>query len=97
MTLFFKLKFKPFLDTWQVKKRGAVNAISVNPLLETFTRSFFPGLFESALSQENDQKHFLEYLKLLLFSHRHNKNDEFLKDTIKSFDLVRDTMYKYSK
>lgn len=36
-------------------------------------------------------------MKLLVFSHRHNKNDPYLKDTIESFDLVRDTMYKYSK
>jgi hypothetical protein len=39
----------------------------------------------------------LEYLKLLVFSHRHNKNDAYLQDTIESFDLVRDPMYKYSK
>ena len=44
-----------------------------------------------------EQRQFIEYLKLLVFSHRHNKNDFYLKDTIASFDLVRDPNYKYSK
>ena len=97
MTLFFKVSFKPYLDKWQSKRRGStLSTASVNPLLIEFTQEIFPGLFESLHSDE-EQIHFIEYLKLLLFSHRHNKNDGYLKDTIASFDLVRDTMYKYSK
>ena len=33
----------------------------------------------------------------MVLSHRHNKNDEFLKDPIVDFNTVREPMYKYSK
>ena len=96
MTLFFKVSFKPHLDKWQSKRRGSsLSAQSINPLLIEYTQEFFPHLFENMGTEE--QREFIEYLKLLVFSHRHNKNDFYLKDTIASFDLVRDPNYKYSK
>ena len=39
----------------------------------------------------------IELIKLLVFSHRHNKNDEFLKDPLIDFSIVREPMYKYSR
>lgn len=36
-------------------------------------------------------------MKLLVLSHRHNKNDDFLKDPLVDFSVVREPMYKYSK
>jgi hypothetical protein len=40
---------------------------------------------------------FLELLKLLVFSHRHNKNDPFLQNPLVDFAVVREPMYKYSR
>jgi hypothetical protein len=36
-------------------------------------------------------------LMVVVHSHRHNKDDDFISDTPIDFSLVRDTMYKYSK
>jgi len=36
-------------------------------------------------------------LMVVVHSHRHNKEDDFISDTPIDFSLVRDTMYKYSK
>lgn len=65
------------------------------PALEEFATSYLP-VYEE-IKDDVAKSKFLEYLKLLVFSHRHNKNDAYLADTIESFDLVRDPMYKYSK
>lgn len=65
------------------------------PALQEFATSYLPVFDE--LKDDVAKGQFLEYLKLLVFSHRHNKNDAYLQDTIDSFDLVRDPMYKYSK
>jgi len=92
MALFYKTQFKPFQDKWLTKRKGN---FSVMPALEEFATSYLP-VYEEIRDDEAKNK-FLEYLKLLVFSHRHNKNDAYLKDTIESFDLVRDPMYKYSK
>lgn len=40
---------------------------------------------------------YLELLKLIVFSHRHNKNDAYLDNLIVDFQVVREPMYKYSK
>lgn len=32
-----------------------------------------------------------------MFAHRHNKNDEYLKDRLIDFTTVREPMYKYSR
>lgn len=36
-------------------------------------------------------------LKMLVFCHRHSKNDPFLLATPVDFSIVREPMYKYSK
>ena len=40
---------------------------------------------------------FIELIKLLVFSNRHNKNDDYLKDPLIDFTTVREPMYKYSR
>ena len=40
---------------------------------------------------------FIELVKLLVFSHRHNKNDEYLKNPLIPFSIIRDPMYMYSR
>ena len=92
MTLYFKTAFKPFFEKCKGQKK---NREIKGPLLE-FTKEHFPGLIEN-LPPGQAQFEFLELFKLLVFSHRHNKNDSYLQDPIVSFAVVREPMYKYSK
>lgn len=91
MTEFYKLEFKTFY-TSQYEKRSK---IPMETYLKRFTDDYFPGLLEKMSEQEQYQ--FIELIKLVVHSHRHNKNDVFLKELIVDFGVVRDTMYKYSK
>jgi len=92
MTLYFKTAFKPFFEKWKGQKK---NREIKGPLIE-FMREHFPGLIES-LPPGQAQFEFIELFKLLVFSHRHNKNDSYLQDPMISFAVVREPMYKYSK
>ena len=92
MTLFFKNAYKPFFEQWKAKKR--TNKEVEHSLIE-FTRQTFSGLMETLTPKA--QFEFIDLVKLLVFSHRHNKNDPYLKDSLIDFDVVRDPMYKYSK
>lgn len=92
MTLYFKTAFKPFFEKWKGYKK---NRDIKGPLIE-FTKEHFPGLIESMPSGAA-QAEFIELFKLLVFSHRHNKNDPYLQDPLVSFSVVREPMYKYSK
>lgn len=91
MTLYFKLAFKPFFDAWKSDRKKT----SVLTCLSAFTSTYFPGL----LTRVDDSlcSEFLELLKMLVFSHRHNKNDAFLQDPLVDFAVVREPMYKYSR
>ena len=100
MTLYFKTAYKPFFEEWKAQ-RGSP---SVQPSLVSFAKHEFPGLFDqlnklaiSASQREACSFVFIELLKLLVFSHRHNKNDEYLRDPLIDFATVRDPMYKYSR
>jgi hypothetical protein len=91
MTLYFKTAFKPYFERWKSERKK----LSIAQCLTDFAVDHFPGLFESlsdALRQE-----FIELLKLLVFSHRHNKNDAFLQNPVVDFAIVREPMYKYSR
>ena len=91
MTLYFKTAYKPFFEEWKAQ-RGTP---SVKPSLVSFTNHEFPGLLDSLSKQASFE--FVELVKLLVFSHRHNKNDEYLKDPLIDFATVREPMYKYSR
>lgn len=91
MTLFFKLAYKPFFDKWKSNKKKS----SIVDSLVAFVNQEFPDLI-GKMSQKA-RFEFIELVKLLVLSHRHNKNDDFLKDPLVDFATVRDTMYKYSK
>ena len=73
MTLYFKTAFKPFFEKWKGQKK---NREIKGPLLE-FTKEHFPGLVEN-MPPGQPMLEFLELFKLLVFSHRHNKNDSYL-------------------
>ena len=91
MTLFFKLAYKPFFDQWKANKKRS----SVVDSLINFAKKEFPGLLDTL--SEKAQFEFIELVKLLVLSHRHNKNDDFLADPLVEFSIVREPMYKYSK
>lgn len=62
-------------------------------------QSFAMKHFENILAQlpPGAQQEFVTLLTVVVHSHRHNKEDDFISDTPLDFSLVRDTMYKYSK
>jgi len=91
MTLYFKTVFKPFFEQWKHKRS---KALPINEILLQFTRTTHPGLLESL---KGSAKEYLELLKLLVFSHRHNKNDSYLSGLLVDFSVVREPMYRYSK
>lgn len=72
MTLYFKTAFKPFFEQWKSDKKK----VSISVYLTEFSRMYFHGLFENL--NETLKEEFVEMLKLLVFSHRHNKNDAYL-------------------
>jgi len=91
MTLFFKLAYKPFFDKWKSNKKKS----SILDSLVAFVNQEFPGLLDKMTQKARFE--FIELVKLLVLSHRHNKNDDFLKDPVVDFATVREPMYKYSK
>lgn len=74
MTLFFKVSFKPYFEKWKQQKRDR----SIQDFLREYANLSFPGLLNDLNAAT--QVEFLELLKLLVFSHRHNKNDAFLQN-----------------
>ena len=92
MTAYYKQGFQPFFDNWKAVK----NEPSVIPSLITYANKEFPGLL-SKLSNEKAKSEFIQLLKLLVFAHRHAKNDDHLIDRLVEFTIVRDPMYKYSR
>ena len=91
MTLYFKTQYKPFYEQWKNQRKTQSVLVS----LKDFVQSEFKGLLES-LTQKA-QFELVELIKLLVFAHRHNKNDEYLTDRIIDFTIVREPMYKYSR
>ena len=91
MTLYFKTQYKPFYEQWKAQKKTT----SVLPSLAEFVNQEFKGLLPQLT--EKAKFELIELVKLLVFSHRHNKNDEFLKDPLIDFSIVREPMYKYSR
>jgi len=91
MTLYFKTAYKPFYEQWKSQKKSP----SVVPSLVAFANAEFPDLL--ATLSEKAKFEFIELIKLLVFSHRHNKNDDYLKDPLIDFSIIREPMYKYSR
>jgi hypothetical protein len=49
------------------------------------------------MNSEAEMIEYVQLLKLVVFSHRYNKGDEFLANPIIDFDVIRDPMYKFSR
>ena len=92
MALYFKLAYKPFFDKWKANK----NKSSVMDSLVAFVQLEFPGLLDK-IGHQKARFEFIELVKMLVLAHRHNKNDDFLRDPLVDFATVREPMYKYSK
>ena len=91
MTLYFKLAYKPFFERQKQNKK----TVTVLDSLVEMIKQEFPGLLDKLDRKAKFQ--FIELFKLLVLSHRHNKNDDFLKNPMVDFSVVRDPMYKFSQ
>lgn len=58
--------------------------------------NFGPQLLNT-ISDSNEKALLLNLFKMVVFCHRHNKNDSFLQEVPLDFEIVRDPMYKYSR
>ena len=73
MNLFFKTAIQPYFNDW----RKSTNQTKIEDVIIEFTNDYFPGLFDDVPSK-SAQAEFIYHLKLLMFCHRHIKNDSFL-------------------
>jgi hypothetical protein len=78
MTLYYKTIFKPFFEAWKTKRNQSK---PINDILIQFTDQNHPGLSDLLRSTQCFTE-YIEMLKLLVFSHRHNKNDAFLTNLV---------------
>lgn len=63
--------------------------------LVKYAEKVFPSLLGPASTEAT--REVLNQIKLVVFSHHHNKTEDFLMERDVDFSVVRDTMYKYSK
>ena len=91
MAEFYKQLFQPYQKQWVEQKKKSAMA--------NLMQSFAIKNFEHILLQlhPQTQQEFVSMLTVVVHSHRHNKDDDFISDNSLDFTLVRDTMYKYSK
>lgn len=94
MALYYKQAFRPFFDEFKTQKTAIKRPIL--DFLVIFTQEQMPGLLES-LENNRQIVEFVEILKLVVFSHRYNKNDPFLTAPAIPFHVIRDPMYRYSR
>ena len=91
MTLFFKQKTTSYCQL----SRAYTTKQILNEGIIAFVKDEFPGLIEGILSEEAAAE-FIDLILVLIMSHRSEKEDPSLRDTIIDFPIVRDPMYKYS-
>jgi phage-related protein len=94
MTLYFKTIFKPYFQ----RCKGLTKNESVLEVVRDFSQVYQPGLTTQLESIDKTMSvRYLDMLKMLVFCHRHHKNDAYLKNTPADFSVVREPMYKYSR
>ena len=83
----------PHLKKWKSLHRKP----PMNEVIFRYSLHQFPGLLQNMPTELKTE--FIEAFKLILFSHRHTKDDKYLAidNPGPKFDIVRDPMYKYSK
>lgn len=92
MTLYFKTAFKPYYDLCRSKRKKQ----PVSDFVLKYAREAQPGILDS-LQTQAQKDNYIELLKMLMFCHRHQKNDAYLANTPVDFSVVREPMYKYSR
>lgn len=93
MTLFYKQSFKRQFDLFRTQ---TTTNYPIERYLAQWVQEQQPGLLES-MNSEAEMIEYVQLLKLVVFSHRYNKGDEFLANPIIDFDVIRDPMYKFSR
>lgn len=88
---FFKQLFQPFQRQWLEQRKRS----NMDELIISFAETHFGKL--CAQLPKKLQFEFTQCVLVVVHSHRHNKNEEFLNDENLDFATVRETMYKYSK
>ena len=92
MVEYFKNLFKPYDKIW----KNINKQYPVTKLINTFSTEYFGEFLESI--PNGFRQEFLANVMGLVHSHRHNKREEqFIVEKPIDFDVIRDTMYKYSK
>jgi len=91
MAEFFKQLFNPYHKIWVDSRKKS----NMNDHIQEFAYKYFGDVLSKL--PEHYQVEFITILVVLVNSHRHNKEDKFIRDTRVDFTIVRDTMYKYSK
>ncbi len=93
MTLFYKQAFKSHFDLFRTQKE---TNFPIEKYLAEWVQETQPGLLES-MNSDAEIVEYIQILKLVVFVHRYNKDDEFMANPIISFDVIRDPMYKFSR
>ena len=81
LVFYFKRIFTPFLHEQNIIEYSPSDrneVLRVNNAIRCFAIAHFPGLL-IAMQTEESKKEFLLYLKIILFSHRYQKSQEYLK------------------
>jgi hypothetical protein len=91
MAEFFKTLFNPYHKAWLDQKKKSPMQSLLSDFAHTHFESLLPNM-NKPMSQD-----FMTWLMAVVHSHRHNKKEEAKLMGHIDFDLVRDTMYKYSK
>jgi hypothetical protein len=94
MTLYYKTIFKPYFS----RCKGLTNNLSVLEVVREFSEEYQPGLMTQLERIDHKMSvRYLDMLKMLVFCHRHHKDDAYLSNTPVNFSVVREPMYKYSR
>lgn len=91
MALFYRTLYKPFQDT-----KAHRTAAQVTNSIQRCFQKCLPGLME-ALPSPQERQTLTDLFKMMVYCHRHNKEDSYLKQVPIDFQIVRDPMYKYSR
>jgi|LauGreDrversion4_2_1035121.scaffolds.fasta_scaffold265622_1 hypothetical protein len=93
MTLFYKQAFRGYFEMFRTQKE---TNFPIEKYLAEWVQETQPGLLESMRSNAEIIE-YIQLLKLVVFAHRYNKDDEFMANPIINFDVIRDPMYRFSR
>eukprot|EP00347_Sterkiella_histriomuscorum_P023107 403335920 len=89
---YFKHLFSPYQKSWVEQRKKTC----IKTLIAEFAQKYFGYIIDDL--PQNFKQEFIAFLTGMVHSHRHNKKEEALiTERPIDFDVIRDTMYKYSK